>query len=430
MQKKRVFLYLLFLFLCFRAGVSNITAYTQDSFGAEFFNFPENYEIRRQIKDEVLESLLDVRQSVQYFPVWGKDYRVKFEKFIRGRDLFYSFITETEKGFHLDSQGTYIIKRSMENGTFQWMKVVLRNEPYCYLKIVPDGQRCVLELFLFNEPVYRNIVLPIDFTVLMFEPFLKVVRLTENSIDWQLILYQGKSEDYRDVGNVLEKILTLHDRVKEVEDGAQNSNGDFVFIESGDRQENPHGFNCSGFAKWVVDGFYKPLAGSYIDINTLKQKHETLRGNRWNKEYYKYRDLYFGLDWTRNLAAGLEEARSQVAPSFEAADVRSVKFFQYREDSGYQVKHLKLIMFILAATDPGNFYLGSVNMIYPKNPLLHSHFHVAVLFPYFDELGVFRLVELDQHKEKTIDEFISLYRDDFIHLVRINASGVFSPDTP
>jgi len=110
--------------------------------------------------------------------------------------------------------------------------------------------------------------------------------------------------------------------------------------------------------------------------------------------------------------------------------VRSVKFFQYREDSGYQVKHLKLIMFILAAAEPGNFYLGSVNMIYPKNPLMHSHFHVAVLFPYFDESGGFRLVELDQHKEKTIDEFISLYRDDFIHLVRINASGVFSPDTP
>ncbi len=412
------------------AAAAAAFTYTQDSLAYEFFDFPENYEVRQQVKDEVLAPLFDDMGDTRYFPVWGKSYRVKYEKLIRGEDLFYSFITGDDGRFPRDAKGSYIIKRSRKNGLFQWMKIVLRAEPYCYLKIVPDGGRCLAELVFFNEPLYRNFVLPIDFSTLMFEPFSKIVQLTENSIDWRLILYRAHPADYAEIDRVLERIQELHPLLKEADDGAQNSTGEFVYIETGDPQDHTRGFNCSGFAKWVVDGFYRPLAGSGIDIELLKQKHESLRGNRWNKEYYKYKDLYFGLDWTRNLAAVLEEERTRHPQAFEAADVRSVKYFVYREDSGYPVKNLTLLMFILAAAEPGYFYIGSVNNIYPQNPLLHSHFHVALFFPYFDVRGNFRLAVLDQHAQRTAAAFISQYSGDFVHLVRIKATGVFSPTTP
>ncbi|MBN1799122.1 MAG: hypothetical protein JW822_11125 [Spirochaetales bacterium] len=399
---------------------------TLESQNQNILLFPENYEIRQQLKDELLEPLLDIRSRAQYFPLWGTQYRVKYEKLVTNNDVFYSFINETKQGFPRDSRGSFTIKRDRANGMFRWMKIAIRQEPYCYLKITPDERRCVLDLYLFNILLYRKIVIPMDFLTLVFEPFSKIARLTENVIDWQLVLNRGNADAYYDIQNTVHEIRKLYKTIREVDDGAQNSSGRFVFIESGAVQGALKGFNCSGFAKWIVDGFYVPLTHSWIDIENLKLKHMDLRGNRWNKEYDKYRDLYFGLDWTRNLAVALEQARSGESLSYEDADVRYIKYFKYREDSGYPVKDLKLLLYILATREPGHFYLASVNNLYPKNPLFRQHFHVAALFPFFDTSGNFQIVVLDQHAEQSIDSFIDKYSSDFIHLVRIKAFGEFS----
>jgi len=388
--------------------------------------FPENYEIRQQLKDELLEPLLNTQNRIQFFPLWGKQYRVKYEKLVINHDVFYSFVNETKQGFPRDSRGSFTIKRSRKNGFFQWMKIVIRSEPYCYLKIIPDERRCILDLYLFNNLLYRKIILPIDFLTLVFEPFSKIARLTENIIDWQLVLNRGNAGVYSDIQKTVRELRELHSAIKEVDDGAQSNSGEFVFIETGEAQGVHKGFNCSGFAKWVVDGFYRPLTGRFIDIAELKLKHINFRGNRWNKEYDKYRDLYFGLDWTRNLALSLEQARSKELVAYEDADVRYIKYFTYREDSGYPVKDLKLLLYILATVEPGNFYLASVNNLYTKNPLLRQHFHVALFFPYFDNQGNFQIVVLDQHSEQSIESFIVTYSSDFIHFVRIKAFGEFS----
>jgi hypothetical protein len=388
--------------------------------------FPENYEIRQQLKDELVEPLLNIKSRTQYFPLWGKSYRVKYEKLVIKEGVFYSFINETEKGFPRDALGSVIIKRSRANGVFEWMKIAIRPEPYCYLKIVPDQKRCVLDLYLFDNLLYRKIVLPIDFLSLLIEPFSKIIKLSESVIDWQLVLNRGDTGTDHEIQKTLHEIKKYHPLIKEMDDGAQNTRGEFVFIESGERQGTRRGFNCSGFAKWIMDGFYCTLTQRYIDIEELKHKHMELRGNRWNKEYDKYRDLYFGLDWTRNLAVALEKARSGELIAYEDADVRYIKYFTYREDSGYPVKDLKLLLYILATTEPGHFYLSSINNLYPKNPLLRQHFHVVVLFPYFDEHGCFQIVVLDQHKEQSIDSFIAQYSSDFIHFVRVKAFGEFS----
>jgi hypothetical protein len=393
----------------------------------EILRFPENYEIRQQLKEELLEPLLDIKPETQVFPLWGKEYRVKFEKLINQDGVFYSFINESEQGFIRDSRGSYTIKRNLGDGTFQWFKTVVRSESFCYLKITPDYNRCFLDLYLFKELLYQKIVLPIDFQTLVFEPFAKIVQLTEDIINWQLVLYRGNREDYYEIKKIIERIRKLRPSIKEMDDGAQNSRGEFVYIETGALQGEKKGLNCSGFAKWVVDGFYKPLTGTYLDIEALKYKPLELRGNRWNRDKDINSDLYFGLDWTRNLALNLEQARSHELVALEDTDVRCVPFFTYRENSGYPIKNLNLLLFILASIEPGNFYLGSVNNVYSKNPLWRQHFHVAVFFPYFDNQGNFRIIVMDQHEEQSIESFTTKYSTDFIHFVRIKASSVFSP---
>src|SRR5690554_4325612 len=114
---------------------------------------------------------------------------------------------------------------------------------------------------------------------------------------------------------------------------------------------------------------YRQLTGAWLSISDLKEKHFDLRGSAIGLEYEDERDPYFGLDWTRNIAT--EIARAHLSPAYEPedSDVRSVPFFEYTEDLGYEVPELWQIMYILAITEPGHWYLGSINGEFGSDPV-------------------------------------------------------------
>ncbi|MBR5183784.1 MAG: cation:proton antiporter, partial [Bacteroidales bacterium] len=59
----------------------------------------------------------------------------------------------------------------------------------------------------------------------------------------------------------------------------------------------------TGFVKWIVDGLVMPIAGSNLELEPLKMPTVTLRsGSRADVLSDNY-NVYFSLDWTRNLAA-------------------------------------------------------------------------------------------------------------------------------
>jgi len=214
----------------------------------------------------------------------------------------------------------------------------------------------------------------------------------------------------------------------DAEDGAMDASGNLVFIESLVLQDQDAGFNCSGFAKWIVDGLHMGLYGSFLPIEPLKVKHLDLRGHRWSDALEDERDPYFGLDWTRNLATTMLSAGQggrEVHP--ESADVRSVKYHTYVEDVGYPVDRLAQIMYLLAVEEPGNFYIASLNREFGDAPPLHQHVHVAVLFPYLDDRGRFFVDVLERNVETSIESLNRRYRDDDIHLVRVRADQAYTP---
>jgi len=208
----------------------------------------------------------------------------------------------------------------------------------------------------------------------------------------------------------------------DAEDGAMDKNGKLVFIKSAKSQERLPGFNCSGFAKWVADGLYKPRTGSYLDIEDLKKKQLSIRGNRITNRYEEERDPFFGLDWTRNIAQILSGSSDP-----EGQDVRNLPYGRYREDIGFPMDELKGILFYLAVREPGTFYLGSINREYGNEPILRQHYHIVVLFPYFLETGEFRVVVFERNVESDLASLNKRYPGDFIHLVRIEADTIFNP---
>jgi hypothetical protein len=399
-----------------------------DSFLA-LSGWPANHEARLSVREQLLGSLrtapLPGSGRILLQPETGS--RVKFQILTQNNARYYLFLNETAAGYPIAARGNMIIKRSLEDGRFLQLKVFFRDRDDCFIRLFPQGSRCALDVFLLGHKLYQRVMLPLSFETLITAPFRQVIQLTAAAVDWPLLLHTGEGEADSRVEQVLQGIRPLLPGLPDFDDGAMDKAGRFVRIEDGLEVETG-GLNCSGFAKWVVDGFYYPLTGRLLDPEALKEKHVGLRGNRWSDRYEEERDPYFGLDWSRNLALALAGARAPHFPGDpESCDVRESLFLRYTEDVGYPVRDLELLLYLESREHPGYIYIGSLNRDTGTNPALRQHFHLIVLFPYFDRRGSFRLAVLERNVETGLSSVLERYAADYVHLVRLDARGEFLP---
>jgi hypothetical protein len=247
------------------------------------------------------------------------------------------------------------------------------------------------------------------------------------------------------------------------DDGAINQNGAYALIATGALQpaagKDPSGndypgLNCSGFAKWLIDGILEPETGKLLTIADLKKPFGT-RGSPFSAPYESL-DPFFGLDWTRNLASIANS--TLIAPQFgkiEEFEVRSAPFSSllpengdgelaenwpgWLKDVGFNVEGLKPLLYTLAIDHPDRFYLAAVSSesyapTTPTNPrglpMLRRYFHVTALVPYFNEHGNFRVVVFESAAETNFTAFQKRYEtkkylDAAVNLVSIPLSGSF-----
>jgi hypothetical protein len=287
-----------------------------------------------------------------------------------------------------------------------------------------------MDVYLFGIEVALGVLLPVEFTDLLTQPFGKVADLSKSTVQWDRLLYRRVGPLDELAFSHVEHIRRLLPLLSDNDDGALDRDRRYVFIDSGNPQGGAGGLNCSGFAKWITDGFHYGLEGTYLPIEPLKEKHLDYRGNRWSLRFEDERDPYFGLDWSRNLAVSLWRAQGHVSFSPEDFDVRRVGYLAYREDVGFPVENLELLMFLEAAENPGHFYIGSLNREYGSQPVLRQHFHMLVLFPYFTPSGILRIAVFDRNREVTLEGTANRYAGAHIHLVRMPIGDSFVPPVP
>ena len=419
------------------AGLCCLAAVDASSRPAPSLSVPENAEARAALRDTIFAP---VRQAAaaprRLIEQPGGAGKVLFETAVQDGALFLVFENQSTPGSSIARAGTFIIKRSLKDGSFLQAKVFLQSDPGCYLRIVPvsGGARAVMSLSLFGELLQKDIAVPAPFQDLLTSPVSRLVQLTASAVDWQLVLPPPRTRGDERLGRIVAELRRRLPRLGDAEDGAMDRDGRFVFIADGSPQERPTagsaagGFNCSGFAKWVVDGFYGPLAGALTDIPLLKERSLPERGNRWSAPREELRDPYFGLDWSRNLARTLEQARTGELPGVEAMDVRDVDLFPYVEDVGYPLDSLRTVLYILARRDPGALYLGSISSSRGSGPEgLRQHHHLVVLFPYVDQGGLFRCVVMERNAESGVGSLAARYPGSSVHLVRVGSDGEFAP---
>ncbi len=344
-------------------------------------------------------------------------------------DSFYLlFINEKNGHFPIYSRGSYIIKRSLETGKFIQIKIFLNDVDDCYTRIYPMNDRAVMEIVLYGKTIYSDINLPFSFADALTGPFSDVIEATDGMVSWDLIIPDSNYNIYAIKKSMTDEIRRLLPQLHDSDDGAMDADGSYVYIDDLEPQIE-RGFNCSGFVKWIADGIYWSSTGEYMSIAALKQKNLDERGNRWSVPHEEDRDPYFGLDWTRNIAFTLQNARRSGSGKYRDNDVRWAPWSEYVENVGFPIEDLKLLMYYLAVNNPSDIYLASVNIPWGTRPVLRQHVHTAVLFPVLGEETGFQDIIMERNRESDADALSGRYPGAHVHLVRLRLdSGYHLPD--
>jgi len=347
------------------------------------------------------------------------------------------------------AQGSWMLTRNKTTGAGTLIRIFLLSDQFTYIQFRPlDADKCQMDAVLYGAYVTRALPVAVSFERLYTMPLNDILKLIKEKFPIQY--FEPDPSLYRESRVFISKVRERLRGLRYADDGAMDENGSYVFIETL-RRQNPAaaGLNCSGFSKWLIDGIMRPVTGTRLTIPPLKQPFGT-RGSSFTEKWEEPRDIFFGLDWIRNLAAAANSAlRSPAYGTLEEFEVRRDKFANiivsenrrfvdhsypgFLPSAGYGVEGLRPLLYTLAIDEPYSFYLAAVNReeanhLSPTgNPRLRQYFHIAALVPYFDEYGTFRVVVFESAEETSFTAFRNRHAGRFVNLVRIPVRTEFDP---
>ncbi|MCL2443188.1 MAG: hypothetical protein FWD13_06955 [Treponema sp.] len=347
------------------------------------------------------------------------------------------------------AQGSWMLTRRKDTGAGTQIRIFLRSDQNTHSQFRPlDEDKCLLDVVLYGGYIARSIPVPVTFERLYTMQLNDILRLVENK--FQLRYFEPDIASYRDNRRFVAQVRSRLGNLSYVDDGAIDENGRYVLIDNLRVQnQTVGGLNCSGFAKWLIDGILRPVTGRRLPITPLKTPFGE-RGSDFTANWEERRAPFFGLDWIRNLAAEANGTlRSPAYRSLDEFEIRYDNFSHilvnqnrtfvthsypgFMRDAGYGFEGLHPLLYTLAIDEPFSFYLAAINneISTPTSPRgtprLRQYYHVAALIPYFDEHGDFRIVVFESAAETSFNTFRNRYPNQFINLVKIPVSPHFDP---
>jgi hypothetical protein len=340
------------------------------------------------------------------------------------------------------AQGSWAITRNIEDGSLLRIRIFPRSDPYTYIQFRPlDEERSSMDAVVYNAYIAQSVNIPMTLERLLGASLQDILK-TAN--DRTLLRYfEPHTGDYANARTLISWVRQFLPGLSFADDGAIDESGEYVFINTLEPQTENPGLNCSGFAKWLVDGLLRPITGRRLSISVLKQAYGQ-RGSPLTAPFEALRDPFFGLDWIRNLAsianatlkspafAILEEIEVDRCPFSriilrQGRTSRTEPYTGFLPDAGFDISGLSALMYTLAIDEPGMIYLGAVNTELAPKPRMRQYFHVAAFLPYFDENGAFHVVLFESAAETSFNRFITRYPGHYINLVRIPVETSFDP---
>ncbi len=384
----------------------------------------------------------------------GRSWELRVE---RNREHFYMLVLPRRgESYPVYAQGAWILKRRVSDGAPVSAKIFLRSDPGTFARLTPDGGRTRLDVVAYGGVLRLGVPLPMPFERAMSSPLPALVELSADLVEWDL--FSPEPSLYRELASVVAGIRAALPGLAYADDGALDADGAWVRLADGAAQTVPvPGLNCSGFAKWVVDGLLGPARGSFSSVAEIKAlmadmgRGPDARGASLTRAYETALEPYYGLDFTRalgSLAAGALGGRDAtegpssmdvlasppallVDPGNPVNGLSGFEAYPDRfPDAGYRVDGLAPLLFMLASREPGHAYLAALSRSDPKEAGVRRWYHVAVLVPWFDSGGVFRVAVFESAAETSLGTLVARAGADFAHLVRLPVARGFEPPAP
>lgn len=352
-----------------------------------------------------------------------------------------------------DAPGSWILMKDSTTEKAIRIRYYFAADSDVYVQFYPNGNKTFADYVIQGCFAARGVPTGVSFDYFYTASFASVMSLTEKSLPWNYA--DIHPEQYHGNLVMVGGIKKNLERIKPVKDGCYDEAGKPVYIggklmgkprdvDSEDVKNNILTMNHSGFLKWVVDGTIVPVSGTYTYVEPLLRPTTSVSPLGVTGIKGQNESLFHSLDWTRNLASASVSIKSRrnylyeqagvdvkVEPfSAEVSDKGITAVAGYIKNSGYEIKYLKPVLYVLGVTEPTYFYLAAIRRtVHPGDgsPEFKVFDSSAAIFPYFDKNGQFGCTVFENGKELTLAQFTKKYPDCFIHLTRVLSSDRFSP---
>ena len=391
---------------------------------------------------------LESGERVHVSTMEGRDeFMVLFSReLMRGSSVFERRATGQFPGW---AQGSWMLTRRKDTGAGTLIRIFPRSDQNTHIQFRRfEDDKSQMDVVIYGAFIARSIPVAVSFERLYTMQLNDILKLVDNK--FPIKYFEPDSASYRDHRRFIANVRSHNVNLRFTDDGAIDENGNYVYIATQQRQTNiAEGLNCSGYTKWLIDGILRPVTGRRLAIAPLKAPFGD-RGSAFTVNWEESRDVYFGLDWIRNLAA---EANATLrSPAYRALvefEIRDENFSSllvsqnrsfvhnsypgFLPEAGYGIEGLHPLLYTLAIDDPFNFYLAAISTeistpTSPRGtPRLRQYYHVAALVPYFDEFGDFRIVVFESATETSFNSFRNRYPGHHVNLVKIPITPNFAP---
>ena len=376
------------------------------------------------------------------------------------------YVQQTAR-YSKNTPGSWILYRNSKTGKPLRVRLYFNNDSDVFVEFRENSPKLYADMVVCNAYVARS--MPVGFALkkLYTTSFDSLVKMTVRSLPWgQVSVVPGQYHSVLQMANLIRGYLK---KMYYQEDACYNENEELYSIENNEpfkANTNDAAKNASidaavasavnkgmlvmsgpGFLKWITDGIVKTTMGKNTRIEDLVAPTVNYNSLGKNGVIAQNWNLSFTLDWCRNLAVEALNARSSKrrytytmgAKDVTGVDVRISPFVAdvvdgnllqstgYSIDTGYALRELKGLLYILAATETRHFYFAAIKQHSADKPENSAFTNCAVLFPFFDAKGKFDCVVYEMGKEFTLSEFIKNHEDSFVHLERVEATDYFSP---
>ena len=428
------------------------------------WGIPDSSEIRQGLRERWFEASLDaVRMNLPeiYDNAAGQKFQVRLEESDSTYMIFVAPCATinvkvySSKGVNYEQQevypgeapGSWVLIRDKKTDAPIRIRWYFSVDSDVYIQFTPYGKTAIADLLIYGNYAAKGASTGLPFTSLYDISFADVMKMTSISLPWKYVTVDGdKFGSVLQMTGVIQKNLG---RIMFVQNAMYNEEGELVQITNGkpfetdDQDSNKLYLSSAGFVKWIADGLVEPIAGSKLKREPLIVETVSVKDNGYQGVLSQKYNLFFSLDWIRNLAAAVvsvnngrvymyNESGADVTINPFAATITkagTLNTVTFIEDTGYNISVLKSLLYVLAATESGNFYFGAIRetdkTVTPEIKVFNDN---VAFFPYFSSNGSFGCFVFMNGRQISLDDFCMIYADSYVYLTRARASNDFYPD--